>query len=238
MRSEQREQKMARRPEEFERRLNELIRRANAYMQQVQSSGLGRVGSPAKSAQVPKSDLWRFLVSAIQTVNKSCGSDSPHLRELERCREEFVGSNGLDLDTCSGVLEAAHDDLRAGMLQDIKQIAAAEAFGDLLEAAAHLLEQMHHLAAVPICGAVLESSLRDFAKRRALEWEGSSSITKLNQLLYKGGAYDKVVFGEIEAWGKLRNQVAHGDFANPEDVDPGAARRMLEGVRDFVLRSR
>lgn len=229
---------MAKRPEEFERRLDELIGRANEFTGVIQSSGIGSVRSPARRTQVPMSELWRFLVSVIQTVNKSCGSDSPHLREIERCREQFVKTKNLDLDSCSGVLEAARDDLRAGMLQDIKQIAAAEAFGDLLEAAAHLLEQMHHLAAVPICGAVLESSLRDFAKRRGLDWEGTSSITKLNQLLYKSGAYDKVMFGEIEAWGKLRNQVAHGDFGNPEDVDTGSARRMLEGVRDFVLRSR
>lgn len=101
-----------------------------------------------------------------------------------------------------------------------------------------MLEEMHHLAAVPICGAVLESSLRDLAIRKGLEWAGQSSITKLNLLLYKGGAYDKVVFGEIEAWGKLRNQVAHGNFTTPEDIETGVARRMLEGVREFVLRFR
>jgi hypothetical protein len=207
-------------------------------MQTVLSSGLGKVGSAGKAARVPNSELWRFLLSSLQTIEKTCGANSPHARELERCREQYVRSGSLDLDSCAGVLYAARDDLRAGMLQDIRQIATAEAFGDLLEAAAHLLEEMHHLAAVPICGAVLESSLRDLAVRKGVEWTGPSSITKLNMLLYKAGAYDKVVFGEIEAWGKLRNQVAHGNFTQPEDVDSGAARRMLEGVREFVLRFR
>src|SRR5574337_578917 len=187
---------MGRRPEEFERRLEELIQRCDEFGQVVLASGVGSTGSSAKSARLSKSELWRFLLSSLQTVGKSCGPDSPHLRELERCRDQYVESRNLDLDSCQGVLEAARDDLRAGMLQDIRQIAAAEAFGDLLEAAAHLLEEMHHLAAVPICGAVLESSLRDLAIRKGLEWTGASSITKLNLLLYKGGAYDKVVFGE------------------------------------------
>ena len=37
---------------------------------------------------------------------------------------------------------------------------------------------------------------------------------------------------------KLRNQVDHGDFASPEELDTGAAKRMVDGDRDFALRCR
>ncbi len=188
----------------------------------------------------PKSELWRFLISSIQTVASACGRESPHLRELERCREQFadVGDPSLDLDSCRGALEAARDDLEAGMLTDLRQLVTAEAFGDLLETAIHLLEERHHLAAVAVAGAVLESNLRNLAKSKQVVWNGSSSITKINTELYKSSVYDKVVFAEIEAWGRLRNQVDHGDFTNPQDVDLGAAKRMVDGVRDFALRFR
>jgi hypothetical protein len=63
-------------------------------------------------------------------------------------------------------------------------------------------------------------------------------ISKINTELYKANVYDKVVYGEVEAWGKLRNKVDHGDFAAPSDVDRRSAERMVEGVRDFVLKYR
>ena len=89
-----------------------------------------------------------------------------------------------------------------------------------------------------VTGAVLESNLRSLANSRRVVWAGNSSITKINAELYKASAYDKVVFAEIEAWGRLRNQVDHGDFTGPQDVDRGASIRMVDGVRDFVLRYR
>jgi hypothetical protein len=184
--------------------------------------------------------MWRFLISSLQTVASACGRDSPHLRELERCRGQFAATTdpSLDLDSCRGALEAARDDLAAGMLANLRQLVTAEAFGDLLETAAHLLEESHHLPAVAVCGAVLESSLRSLAQVKEVPWNGSSGISKINTALYRANLYDKVVFAEIEAWGKLRNMVDHGDFASPDDVEAGAAKRMIDGVRDFVLRYR
>ena len=85
------------------------------------------------------SELYRFLISSLQTVASACGHDSPHSRELER---------------------------------------------------------------------------------------------------YKARIYDKVIFAEIEAWARLRNQVDHGDFTGPADIDTGAAKRMVDGVRQFVLKYR
>jgi len=96
-------------------------------------------------------------------------------------------------------------------------------FGDLLESAIHLLEQHYHLPAIALAGAVLESSLRTLAKSKGVSWKGDSGISKINTALYTASVYDKVVFGEIEAWGKLRNCVDHADFKSPADVDPRAA---------------
>ena len=182
--------------------------------------------------------MWRFLISSLQTVGSTCGKDSPHLSELERCREGFVRDKHLDLDSCRGALAAARDDLDAGMLTDLRQLVRAEAFGDLLESAVHLYEAEHCIPAVAIAGAVLESSLRTLAQSRGIPWAGESSISRLNQVLCGAKVYDKVMFGEIEAWGKLRNKVAHGDFENPDEIDARRAGRMLDGVRDFVAKYR
>ncbi len=230
---------MPRPPEDVRRRLEELIARCDGFLPPRPPAHEEEYRAPVRWS-APRSEMWRFLVSSLQTVLSACGRESRHYRELDRCREQFVAPNdpSLDLDSCRGVLEAARDDLQAGMLADLRQLVVAEAFGDLLESATHLLEEGHHIPAVAVAGAVLESGLRTLAKDRQVPWSGSSSITKINTELYKASVYDKVVFGEIEAWGKLRNLVDHGDFAGPQDVETGQAKRMVEGVRDFALRYR
>ena len=183
---------------------------------------------------MPAYEQWRFLLSSIQTVGAACGKESPHYREIESCRSFYLTPDGaLDLDRCRGVLQAARDDLDAGMLSDMRQLVAAETFGDLLESANHLLEEGHHLPAVALAGAVLESNLRALALEKKVAWNGHSSITKINSELYKSGVYDKVLFAEIEAWARLRNKVDHGDFVTRDEIDTASARRMLDGIRHF-----
>ena len=84
------------------------------------------------------------------------------------------------------------DDLIAGMLTDLRQLVTAEAFGDLLEAAEHLIAEKHHLPAAALAGAILESSMRVLATNRNVGWTGASGISKLNQALYAANVYDKV----------------------------------------------
>lgn len=221
---------MPRPPEDVRRRLEELIARCDGF---VPPNAKEPVRVPAQN-----SELWRFLISSLQTVGSSCGKESPHLRELERCRTQFVETKIVDIDTCRGVLEAARDDLAAGMLADLRRLVTAEAFGDLLESAAHLADEGYTIPAIAVAGAVLESSLRVLAKSRNVVWQGTSGISKINTALYTANVYDKVVYGEIEAWGKLRNQVDHGEFTQASDVDARAAHRMVDGVRDFVAKGR
>lgn len=228
---------MPRSPEDIRRRLDELIERANSFLPPRDEPAPLGPRQPVRFS-APLSELWRFLISSLQTVGSACGKESPHLRELERCRESFVRDKGIDLDSCLGALTAARDDLDAGMLTDLQQLVRAEAFGDLLESAVHLYEAEHYIPAVAVAGAVLESSLRTLAISKDVSWKDESSISKLNAALYRAKVYDKVLFGEIEAWGKLRNKVDHGDFKTPDEVDAGRAGRMLEGVRDFVAKHR
>ncbi len=226
---------MARRSEELRKRLDELIQRCEAFREAAPGTPIQTAHGQAVRFKMAAFEQWRFLTSSLQTVKNACGVDSPHLRELEICREEFLRPDGaLNLDICRGVLHAARDDLDAGVLMDMRQLVTAETFGDLLESATSLLEDGHHLPAVALAGAVLESSLRALAKARAVPWLGESSLTKLNVELYKANVYDKVVYGEIEAWGKLRNKVDHGDFVTPDEVEPATAARMLDGVRNFA----
>jgi hypothetical protein len=190
---------MARSSDEVRRRLEELLQRCDVFLP-PRSEDEQRSGQPVKF-RAPLDELWRFLISSLQTVGAACGKDSPHFRELERCRELFVTDGNLPLDPCRGALKAARDDLDAGMLTDLRQLVTAEAFGDLLETAAHLIEEKHHLPAAALAGAVLESSLRTLAISKQVSWSGTPSISKLNTELYKAKVYDKVFWLSIRFGG-------------------------------------
>jgi len=101
--------------------------------------------------------------------------------------------------------------------------------------AEHLQEKGYHHGAVSIAGAVLEDYLRRVHMKRIGEWEGDSGISKLSTNLYKHDPefYPKPRHQQVTAWATLRNEVDHG---RAKEVDPGDSRRMIEGVRDFVLR--
>jgi len=192
--------------------------------------------SPNQTAILSNEDLWRFLMSALQTTRAICSESSPHYQELKACKDSYRDGSALNLSQCIGILRAISDDLAAGMLVSIREMVTAEVFDDLIDMANHLLEQGYHLSSIAIAGAVLEDTLRKLCQKHLISWEGDSSINKLNTALYKANIYDKAQFGQLDAWGKLRNKVVHGDFKNANEVDSKDAQRMIDGLRDFITK--
>jgi DNA-binding protein Fis len=155
---------------------------------------------------------------------------------MKKVRERYVTGDNLSLDDCTGLLRSAYNDLQTGMLSDIRHLALAEVFDDLLEMAQYLADEGYQLPAAAIAGAVLEDTLRKLTAKHGVAWTGSSGISKLNTALYTNSVYDKAQSGQVEAWGKLRNKVDHGDFKDPAEVNVNDVRRMIEGVRDFIVK--
>lgn len=186
--------------------------------------------------QIAREDLWHVLTSALQTTRSLCSDESPHYQELIELRQRFRDGAPFDSDKFLGILRAVEDDLHSGMLVSIQEIVTAEVFDDLTDMATYLIEQGYHLPSVAIAGAVLEDTLRKLCHKHKVVWTGDSTINKLNTELYKANVYDKAQFGQVEAWGKLRNKVDHGDFKNVEEIDRNDVHRMVDGLRDFVVK--
>jgi hypothetical protein len=183
-----------------------------------------------------KEEVWQFLMSSLQTVSSLCSEQSHYYYELKACVDAFREGQPLDLPICIGILKAVSDDIRHGLLGEIRDLIAAEVFNDLLEMAQYLLQGGYHIPAGAIAGAVLEDTLRKICFQHKITWEGDSSISKLSTELYKKNILAKPQFGQVEAWGKLRNQIDHGQFDALRDVDAGAVRRMIDGLRDFIVK--
>jgi len=211
-----------------QQRLADLIMQAERFRASVTSQ-------PGEQV-VASEDLWQFLVSALQAVRSICGEASPHYQELKLRRDMFNPDDPLRLSDCIGILAAAADDLDSGMLSDIREVVAAEVFGDLLDQASHLLDRGYHLPAGATAGAVLEDSLRKLCLRHEVSHHDGAGISVLNTELYKANIYPKPTHGNVDAWGKLRNAIDHHNFTNPDDIDARDVQRMIDGIRDFIVK--
>lgn len=123
-----------------------------------------------------------------------------------------------------------------GGFHRVQELVTSDVFDDLVEQAEHLLDRGYHLPAGALAGAVLEDALRKLCAKHGVTWQGDSGVSKLATELYKAGHLTKPQHSQIETWGKLRNQIDHGDFSKPDDVDTQDVRRMVDGVRDFVAK--
>jgi hypothetical protein len=136
-----------------------------------------------------------------------------------------------------GTVRALRDGVRRGHLDSFESIVRSETFSDLIAMAEYLLDQGYKDPAAVIAGGVLEEQLRKLAPRNGValkeghDWRKSQ---QLNQDLCAAGAYLSIDLKGVTAWLAIRNDAAHGKYANytASQVD-----LMLRGVRDFVSRT-
>jgi hypothetical protein len=136
-----------------------------------------------------------------------------------------------------GTVLALREDVRRGYLDSFESVVRSETFSDLLAMAGYLLGQGYKDAAAIIAGGVLEEQLRKLAPRHGVaakdgqDWRRSQ---QLNQDLCAAGAYLSNDQKSITAWLDIRNDAAHGKYANYSESQVDL---MLRGVRDFVSRT-
>lgn len=133
-----------------------------------------------------------------------------------------------------GIFKGVQNDIRTGMLADLRGLLQAQIFADFLEMAEHLLEQGYKDPAAVLLGAVLEDALRKVAESRSLSTMGANgrplTIDPINTALAKSGAYSPLIQKQITSWANLRNSAAHGRF---DEYDKDQVHQMLFFVQKF-----
>lgn len=145
---------------------------------------------------------------------------------------------GAVLKELVGVIEGLKADVEAGYLSYFHELLHAEVFGDFLDMARHLAAAGYKDPAAVIAGSTLEAHLRNLALKFALSVLDPSGrplrANRLNDDLAKEGFYSKLDQKNVMAWLDLRNQAAHGHYA---EYSLPQVQLMLDGVRDFVTRN-
>lgn len=172
-------------------------------------------------------------------IERASGQNSPYSRQAEKIRETSAGEHWR-VENLVGVVQSLYADIKAGYLQTLQELVHGELFGDFLDMAQHLCQSGYKDAAAVIAGSSLEAHLRQLAKRFGVPTEYTTSrgvepkkADTLNSDLVKVGAYSALDQKNVTAWLALRNNAAHGKYADytKEQVD-----LLIDNVRNFLTR--
>jgi hypothetical protein len=130
-----------------------------------------------------------------------------------------------------------HDDIAAGWLAPVVELAHADTYADYLEMAEGLHAQGYKDAAAVIAGTSLEVHLKTLAAKHGLAVQAPNGHTKkvdsLNAELKASRVYNAIEHKHVTAWLGIRNSAAHGDY---DDYDKASVKGLIDRVREFALR--
>ena len=141
----------------------------------------------------------------------------------------------LKLPELRAIADALRDDIAAGWLTPVVELAHADTYAGYLEMAAGLNAQGYKDPAAVIAGASLEVHMKALATKHGRSVQLPSGAMKktdgVNADLKTAGVYNGLEAKQVTAWLAIRNAAAHGKYG---DYDEAAVGAMIKGVRTFT----
>ena len=213
--------------EEFLPQLDELLAEYNTVKRLNDGD---RLSDAAVAASV------QFITRVRAAVARMTRPNSPYARQCE----ETIGENAADgwkATQLLGVLGSLKADVQGGYLESASGLIRGELFADFLEMAEHLLEEGYKDPSAVIAGSALEAHLRALCESGGIDVEVDGRYRKadaLNADLARDEVYTKLDQKSVTSWLGLRNDAAHGNYAN---YTREQVTIMIAGIRDFVVRN-
>jgi hypothetical protein len=180
-------------------------------------------------SSLPEVDFHTLSTQARAAIVRVAGRDSEYYRSLpERLPNQvtFKNSGGSFVAAITGSLRALRRSVDAGLLISLESRLRANVYDDFLSQSGDLLAAGYHVASMVLIGGVLEDHLRKLCDTRTLNWTGSGSISKYNDLL-RDNVYPQSVWRRIQTIADLRNDAAHGKGAALKVDDVEDAHRFV-----------
>jgi hypothetical protein len=161
------------------------------------------------------------------------GTENIYYEGMKHRHDHYKGGGGY-AKLAVAMLARVIGTLERGELTSIRNLAASDVHGSLLEQAEYLLKETYHVPAASLAGAVLENHLVKLAQKSNLTWKGYHTIGKMNDLLRDEGVYTEKDHSEVNSLQGTRDYVDHHEFEKTQDVNPERVRLMIERVRLFM----
>jgi hypothetical protein len=187
----------------------------------------------ASVSTLPYLPLIHRLLAAIERLTVPT---STYARAADRVRDSRANIR-TRLVELAAIAKALREDIQAGWLASVVELAHADTYNDYLERAEGLLGQGYKDAAAVIAGTSLEVHLKSLAVKHGVDLQlPTGNPKKANTLaadLKHAGVYNAVEHQQILAWQTLRNAAAHGQYG---DYDDTGVKGLIEGVRTFAVK--
>lgn len=214
------------------RRVDELI----AMGQEVKKTRYSE-GERFPVQRVKDAPMAGLRTACLSFIERVYGKEHTHFQQFTAKTDSHYFS---DSERALAILAAVRSELAGGWLFDIKGLVAAELFSDLLQQAAHLLEQGYKDAAAVMIGSVLEEHLRQLCLRHGVEVSDlkdgkpvARKADRLNSELARVAVYSALDSKQVTAWLGLRNDAAHGHY---DRYTKEQVQNFLRGVVEFMTR--
>jgi len=185
------------------------------------------------SGGLPDDELMNIRIRFMACIERLAPKGSTYLESAKSLK----GWNGHVAVELGGILRALKSDFEAGYILTIEELVHGAVFDDFLEMASELLKKGYKDPAAVVAGSVLEEHIRKLAIRNQLIIvEATGKNKKFDALIIDLVKTQKISEPQrkiLAAWYSQRNEAAHGNYINVIESEVG---RMIEGVRDFMVR--
>jgi hypothetical protein len=206
--------------------LNVLL---DAYQQQR------RVAAEANSF-TPLAEIRAMVTRFQAAIARLTAPSSTYAKSVDR----LYNMMKIDQDCrpeLAGIVTALRDDIQAGWLESVIELAHADTYEGYLEMAEGLASQGYKDAAAVIAGTSLEVHLKTLASKYGVDISTSGGGPKkadtLNSDLRKADVYNALEQKSVTTWLGIRNSAAHGHY---DEYDMNRVVELIKGVRDFAIR--
>lgn len=185
-------------------------------------------------------EVAMLIAKSKAAVSRIVGINSTYYKEIERALEKKE-YDGMKLKQISGVAIALKEDLEKDYMKNLGELIHSEVFADFLDMAQYLLGEGYKDAAAVIAGSTLESHLKKLCLKNGIAIQSKNSkgapVPRKADVINADLAgtpvptYSKGIQKQITAWLDIRNNAAHGDYAQ---YNQDQVKLMISGITDFI----
>jgi hypothetical protein len=207
-------------------KIDELIRRRFRELEEEAK----QVWNEDRSQTINYEVYQRWATSVLSILESIFGKMSSHHQNFRKSYDNFKW-NQHDIESATGIFQAAKRDYEAGYLIGLENKLSGEIFGDFVTLAKHSLDEGHKDVAAVLASAALEDCLKRYAAANGIDVDRKTMQDVVGALKAKGlvsGAQKTL----LESMPKVRDYSMHANWSKVSAADVGS---IIGFVETFLL---
>jgi hypothetical protein len=175
--------------------------------------------------------IFRWMVESGNLIALVTGRKGVHWEQTEALLQEIPTKSITDTREYRmlGLLSATRDDLKRGLLKEIRYAIYAETFDDFLDVAATYHKGGRKIESAVLASAVLEDTMKRVAQKNNID--DSGSLDPLIDRLKAADVFTPVQAKRMKVYAGVRKHAFHAEW---EELDLRDIGEMISWLRELV----